>query len=75
MLIGENVSLKEYLILNRMSIENFSRLIDFSRNHTSQVINGRKAVTYKMARAIERVTKGQVIMENIVEKKDCAQSL
>jgi plasmid maintenance system antidote protein VapI len=75
MLIGKDITLKEYILLNRMSIEDFARQVDFSRNHVSLIMNGRKPMTQKFARAVDRVTKGAVQMENIVEKKDCAQSL
>lgn len=59
-LIGVDMNLKEYLFVKRMSITEFSELIDYSRTHLSGVINGQLKASKKLARAIERATNGEV---------------
>ena len=63
---GEHMNLREYLFLKRMNITEFSILVDCSRNYISQIVNGRYIPSKKLARAIERVTNGEVKAIDVV---------
>jgi len=57
---GGRMDLKEYLYQKRMTITQFGELIDFSRTHLSQVMNGNLKAGRKLVRAIEKATNGEV---------------
>lgn len=63
MLIGINTTLKEYLILKKMSLTDFAKLVDFSRTYLTAVLGGRLKPGPKLLRAIERVTENEVTSE------------
>ena len=60
LLAGENMDLKDYLYLKRMTINEFSEWIGYSRTHISGIINGRLKPTKKLAQYIEKMTEGEV---------------
>jgi transcriptional regulator with XRE-family HTH domain len=64
-LIGENMNLKEYLYLKKVTIKDLSELLDYSRPHLSGVVNGKLKPSRKLARAIQKYTNGEVTMEEI----------
>lgn len=70
---GENMDLKDYLYIKRMTINEFSELIGYSRNHISGIINGRLKPTKKLALYIEKMTEGEVkaneLMKIVPEKE------
>lgn len=67
LLAGETMDLKDYLYLKRMTINHFSDLIGYSRNHISGVINGRIKPTKKLAQYIEKMTEGEVKAEELLK--------
>lgn len=67
MLIGENMTLKEYLFIKRMSVKDFSEYMGYSRTHISSIINGHLKPSKGLAKAIERVTEGQVTEEELMK--------
>lgn len=64
---GENMDLKDYLYINRMTINQFSELIGYSRNHISGIINRRLKPTKKLAQYIEKMTNGEVKVEDLMK--------
>ena len=68
MLLRSNqMDLKDYLYLKRMTIQEFSELIGYSRNHLSGIINKRLKPTRKMAQYIEKMTNGEVKAEDLLK--------
>lgn len=67
LIAGENMDLKDYLYLKRMTINDFSELIGYSRNHISGIINGRLKPTKKLAMYIELKTNGEVKAEDLLK--------
>lgn len=68
MLIRSNqMDLKDYLYLKRMTINDFSELIGYSRNHISGIINKRLKPTKKLAQYIEKMTEGEVKSEDLLK--------
>jgi len=61
------MDLKDYLYLKRMTIQEFSELIGYSRNHLSGIINKRLKPTRKMAQYIEKMTNGEVKAEDLLK--------
>ena len=70
---GEDMDLRDYLYIKRMTIVEFSELIGYSRNHISGIINGRLKPNKRLAQLIEIKTGGEVkaeeLMQDIPEKK------
>lgn len=66
---GENMDLKDYLYIKRMTINQFAELIGYSRNHISGIINGRLKPTKKLAQYIEKMTEGEVTVEDLLKGK------
>jgi DNA-binding transcriptional regulator YdaS (Cro superfamily) len=69
LLAGDNMNLKEYLFLKRMSVKEFSEYMGYSRTHISAIINGHLKPSNGLAKAIERVTEGQVKAEELLKGK------
>lgn len=67
LIAGENMNLREYLFLKRMSVTEFSKLVDHSRNYISQIVNGKHIPSKKLARAIEKATNGEVTAEELIK--------
>lgn len=68
MLIRSNqMDLKDYLYLKRITINDFSELIGYSRNHISGIINKRLKPTKKLAKYIEKMTDGEVKAEELLK--------
>ena len=67
LIAGENMNLREYLFLKRMSVTEFSKMVDHSRNYISQIINGKHVPSKKLARAIERATDGEVKADELMK--------
>jgi plasmid maintenance system antidote protein VapI len=70
LIAGENMNLKDYLYLKRMTINEFSEFIGYSRNHMSGIINGRLKPTKKFAQYIEKMTNGEVKTEDLLKGQD-----
>jgi len=64
---GENMNLKDYLYLKRMTLNEFSNQIGYSRNHLSGIINGRYKPNKKFALYIEQITNGEVKAEDLLK--------
>jgi hypothetical protein len=73
-LVGENMNLREYLFIKRMTIQEFSEIVDYSRVHISGIINGKLKPSRKLAKRIEKETNGEVtakeLVQNISQKED-----
>jgi len=62
------MKLKIYLVLNNMSITDFSKNLRYSRDHLSRVINGTKRASKKLAEDIEKATNGEVKIEEVLSE-------
>jgi DNA-binding transcriptional regulator YdaS (Cro superfamily) len=60
------MKLKIYLVLKKMSITEFSKILRCSRDHLSRVANGTKRSSKKLAEDIEKATNGEVKVEEIL---------
>jgi transcriptional regulator with XRE-family HTH domain len=69
LIAGERMNLRDYLYLKRMSVTEFSKLVDHSRNYISMIINGKHIPSKKLAKNIERITEGQVTIEELLKGK------
>lgn len=60
------MQLKIYLLINRMSITEFSEILNYSRNQVSGVINGKIKPGRKLAKLIEKATEGAVKAKDLL---------
>jgi hypothetical protein len=67
----ETLTLKEYMYNNRMSYAMIAGMVDYSPNHIQGVMTGRFPMTRKLARALQRATKG-VVKEDTVFTRNIA---
>lgn len=65
---NKNEQLKDYLYKKRITINEFSKSLGYSRNHISGIINGQTKITIRLAKDIERTTNGEVTVENLLGK-------
>ncbi len=70
LLAGENMNLKEYLFLKRMTVTEFSEMMGYHRNHISGIISGRVIPSRGLAKSIERITNGEVTAKELLKMKD-----
>lgn len=70
LLAGENMNLKEYLFLNRMTVTQFSEMMGYHRNHISGIISGRVTPSRGLAKSIERITNGEVTSQELLKRKE-----
>jgi len=61
----QTLTLKEYIYNNRMTVAQIAAMVDYSQGHMQCVISGKFPMTRKLARAIERATKGVVKEETV----------
>jgi DNA-binding transcriptional regulator YdaS (Cro superfamily) len=66
-LVGENMDLREYLFIHRLSVKDFSEKLDYSRTHLSAIVHGKLKPSKRLARAIERETNGEVTVEELLK--------
>lgn len=64
------MELREYLFRNRISITDFSKKVDFSRNYISQIALGYRKPSKKLAKLIEKETNGEVTLEELIRKQE-----
>jgi plasmid maintenance system antidote protein VapI len=68
-LLGDTMKLREYLFVHRMTVKEFSELVDYSRTHLSAIINEKLKPSPKLARRIEKETNGEVKAEDLLKGK------
>lgn len=61
------MNLRDYLHFERIKLKDFAQSLDLSLGHLSAYVNGRLRVSKKVARAIEKVTKGKVKIEEVLK--------
>jgi transcriptional regulator with XRE-family HTH domain len=66
-LLGDNMKLREYLFIHRMTVKEFSELVDYSRTHLSAIVNEKLRPSPKLARRIEKETNGEVKAEDLLK--------
>lgn len=66
-LIGIDMNLRDYLSMHRIAVTDFSELVDYSRTHISAIVNGKLKPSPKLARRIEKETKGEVKAEDLLK--------
>ena len=62
------MKLKVFLVLNKISITDFSKKLRCTRDHLSRVINGSKRASKRLAKDIEEATLGEVKAEEIIKE-------
>ncbi len=68
-LLGENMNLREYLFIKRISVKEFSEALDYSRTHLSGIVHGKLKPSKRLAKAIEKATNGEVTVTEILKEK------
>ncbi len=68
-LLGDTMKLREYLFVHRMTVKEFSELLDYSRTHLSAIVNEKLKPSPKLARRIEKETNGEVKAEDLIKKR------
>ncbi len=63
------MDLREYLFRKRMSVSDFAKKINYSRQHVSSVMHGNYQAGEKLAEAIETATDGEVKAKDILNNK------
>jgi len=66
-LLGDTMNLREYLFVKRITVKDFSELVDYSRTHLSAIVNGKLRPSPKLARRIEKATEGEVTVEELLK--------
>ena len=66
-LLGDTMKLREYLFVHRMTVKEFSALVDYSRTHLSAIVNDKLRPSAKLARRIEKETNGEVKAEELLK--------
>ena len=61
------MTLKEYLWEYRVTINHFSKLVDYDRCTISGYINGKHRISKRLAKLIEKVTDGCVTQEEALK--------
>lgn len=64
------MDLREYLFYKRISVAEFSRIIDYSRIHISEIVLGRRKPSPRLAKIISKATNGEVTVEELLTTKD-----
>lgn len=64
MLFGENMTLREYLKLNDMQVQQFATTLKYNKAYLSQIMCGTKSASEKLKQAVEYATGGLVKAEN-----------
>ena len=63
------MDLRMWLDKNKIMLRDFAKLLDYDRCYMSSVMNFRLRPSFKMAKLIEKHTKGQVSAYEIMEKQ------
>lgn len=63
------MDLREYLFRKRITVKEFSETLDYTRTHLSQIINGNRSPSKRLARSIEKATNGEVTAEELLKGK------
>lgn len=66
-LLGENMNLREYLFVHRLSVKEFSKTLGYSRTHLSAIVNGKFKPSKKLAQYIEKMTNSEVKVEELLK--------
>ena len=61
------MDLREYLFRKRISILDFSKIVECSRTHLSEMVHGRRIPSKRLARDIEKATNGEVTIEELMK--------
>jgi len=64
------MDLKRYLKENKIKVGDFAEMVDIHRNHLSGIINKRFVPGITLARQIERLTKGNVTVSELIPDKE-----
>lgn len=59
--------LHEWLFKERMNKKQFSQIVETSHHHICRYISKKNKISRKLARQIERATKGEVTLQEILE--------
>ena len=62
------MELREYLFFKRITVKEFSQIMDYSRTHISAVVNKKANASKKLARRIEKFTDGEIKSESLMNQ-------
>jgi plasmid maintenance system antidote protein VapI len=68
--MGNTMNLKEYLFFKRMTVKEFSQIMDYSRTHMSSIVNGTATAGIKLAKRIEKFTDGELKAIDLMKEND-----
>ncbi len=60
------MELREYLFRNRVEIKKLAEELDYCRHHLSNIANGKAYASFRLAKDIEKATKGQVTVKELI---------
>lgn len=63
------MDLREYLFRKKLSIKEFSELVDCSRTYISSIVHNKTTPSKRLAKSIEQATNGEVSAESLLEEK------
>ena len=63
------MNLRDYLHVNRIKISKFAEDINYSRSYITMIANGHLYAGKKLAQIIQKHTKCQVLIEEIIKPK------
>ncbi len=65
------MDLREYLFHHRLTVKEFSEMLDCSRAYISAIIHGKREPSIRLAKSIERVTNGEVTVKELTSVTLC----
>lgn len=63
------MNLRDFLYINKIKVMDFAKSVDISRQHLSEIINGKVKPGRRLAKDIEIVTNGCVTAEELLNDK------
>lgn len=63
------MDLREYLFRHRLSVVDFSKIIECDRAYLSKIVNGKLKPSKRLAKDIEEATNGEVTASELLEEK------
>lgn len=61
------MDLREYLFRKRLTVTEFSKELEYSRTHLSEIVNGKRKVGKRLAKDIEKATNGEVTIAELMK--------
>ena len=62
------MKLKIYLMINKIRLGEFSKILGCTREHLSRIINGKIRASKRLAQDIERETHGKIKAQEVLDE-------